>query len=121
MSKENEPPEVEDFPAFNFAIPVVLVSILNGMHSPAHLLMSELSPIWYPTLFVPVIPEVVFYISSLLISSMTLMIAGVPAALYERVTGARQSNFISMGIWLLGAAVLSIPSIGTLAKVMGWA
>lgn len=120
MSKDNDPVEEEDSPAFNFVIPVVLVSIVNGMHSPLHLLMSELSPIWYPTMLVPVVPEIVFYISSLLISTMTLMIAGVPAAIYERVTGATQSTFVSMGIWLLGAAVLTMPSIGTLAKVMGW-
>jgi len=119
MSKDNDPVE-DDSPAFNFIIPVVLVSILNGMHSPMHLLMSELAPVWYPTLLMPVIPEIVFYLSSLLISTMTLMIAGVPAAIYERVTSTPQSSFISMGIWLLCAAVLTIPSIGTLAKVMGW-
>ena len=120
MSKDNDPAGNDDSPAFNFIIPVVLVSIVNGMHSPMHLLMSELAPVWYPTLLMPVIPEIVFYLSSLLISTMTLMVAGVPAAIYERVTGVPQSTFISMGIWLLCAAVLTMPSIGTLAKVMGW-
>ena len=42
---------------------------------------------------------------------MTLLIAGIPAALFERFTGAKESTSVSLGIWLGATLLLSLPSL----------
>ncbi len=91
------------------------VSLLNGMH---------FSPYFDPVFILlrPFIagtflstPLVLFYITSIFISLMTLLIAGVPAALYERFRGLRESNSASLGIWLGGTLLLALPSLMSMA------
>jgi hypothetical protein len=75
--------------------------------------------VWYPALL-PQVASLLFLLSSLLVATFTLMIAGVPAAVYERLSGARESDFVSMGIWLLGVLVLTAPAaVNILAAVAG--
>jgi len=51
--------------------------------------------------------------SSLMVSTATIILAGIPAALYERFAGAKDdSNVVSLWIWLAGAAILTLPAIG---------
>lgn len=85
-------------------------SLLNGMH---------FSPLFDPVFFllrpfvVPLLssPIVLFYLTSIFISVMTLLIAGIPAAIYERVRGHAESTPISVGIWLVATVVLALPGI----------
>lgn len=86
----------------------VLLAIVNGLISPAIFYAVALAPIWLPS-FVQPSPGALFYGASLIVSSLTLILSGVPAALYERATGAGQSTPTSMGIWLAGAALLTLP------------
>jgi hypothetical protein len=55
--------------------------------------------------------EVFYYLTSLAISAMTLLIAGIPAALYERARGLAQSTPGSLTIWLLTTLLLTLPTI----------
>ena len=55
--------------------------------------------------------EVFFYLTSVAISLMTLLLAGIPAALYERLRGLQQSTPGSLTIWLLATALLTLPAI----------
>lgn len=51
--------------------------------------------------------------SSLMVSTATIIIAGIPAALYERFAGVKDdSNVVSLWIWLAGTALLTLPAIG---------
>ena len=51
--------------------------------------------------------------SSLMVSTATIIIAGIPAAIYERVIGAKDDSTIaSLWIWLAGTALLTLPAIG---------
>lgn len=85
-------------------------SLVNGMH---------FSPLYDPVFFLlrpfvaPVLssPIVLLYLTSLFISAMTLLIAGVPAAIYERVRGHAESTPLSIGIWLVGTLVLASPGL----------
>jgi ABC-type transport system involved in multi-copper enzyme maturation permease subunit len=85
------------------------LSLLNGMH---------FSPLFDPVLFfvhrmAPSFfgPLLLFYFNSLLISLTTLLLAGVPAALSERVRGLKESTGMSLGIWLGGVLFLTLPSL----------
>ena len=56
-------------------------------------------------------PQHYLYVTSAFIALMTLLIAGIPAALYERVRGLKASTPVSLGIWLTTAVLLSLPTI----------
>jgi hypothetical protein len=91
---------------------IVGLGLLNGMHTsplfdPIFLLMRPFAPTFFAS------PVVLFYFTSIFLATMTIILAGVPAALYERFrhTG---SSFQSMLIWLIGVIVLSIPSLLTM-------
>jgi hypothetical protein len=56
-------------------------------------------------------PEVFFQLTSWVIAAMTVLVAGVPAALYERATGSKESGPTSLRVWFLATAGLSLPGI----------
>jgi hypothetical protein len=94
-----------------FLVAAAGLSLLNGMH---------FSPFFDPVaiLLKPFVagtflasPLVFLYLASLFISLMTLLIAGVPAALYERFAGIKESTPVSLGIWLVATFLLSLPSL----------
>jgi hypothetical protein len=51
------------------------------------------------------------YVTPAAIALMTLAIAGIPAALYERIRGLKASTAVSLGLWLAGAVLLTLPAI----------
>jgi hypothetical protein len=56
--------------------------------------------------------------SSLMVSTATIILAGVPAALYEHIVGAKEdSTAASMWIWLAGAALLTLPAMGNFLRI----
>jgi len=51
--------------------------------------------------------------SSLMVSTATIIIGGIPAAIYERVIGAKDdSTEGSLWVWLAGTAILTLPAMG---------
>ena len=51
--------------------------------------------------------------SSLMVSTATIIVAGIPAALYEHYIGAKDdSTETSLWIWLAGTGLLTLPAIG---------
>jgi hypothetical protein len=62
--------------------------------------------------------SLIAYFASLMLSTLTIIVAGIPAAVYERITGAKDdSNSVSLWIWLAGAALLSLPAMGNFISV----
>ena len=56
-------------------------------------------------------PQLYQTVASMFIAAMTLLIAGIPAAIYERIRGLKASTPVSLGIWLAAAMLLSLPTI----------
>ena len=55
--------------------------------------------------------------SSLMVSTATIIIGGIPAALYERFIDAKDdSTEASLWIWLAGTALLTLPAIGNFVE-----
>lgn len=100
----------------SFIVAIVGFAIVNGMFSP--LLPQALGAvlIMAPAFFATSIP-LLFFVSSILLATLTIMLAGVPAALYERLTGAADSTPVSMWIWLATTAVLSLPALPNLIAI----
>ena len=96
-------------------IAVAGISLLNGMHFSPYFdpVFILLKPFIAGTLLTT--PLVLFYLTSIFISLMTLLIAGIPAALYERLRGLKESIATSIGIWLAGTLLLALPSLLSMA------
>jgi len=56
-------------------------------------------------------PDVLAYLTSLFMGLLTLLLAGVPAAAYERIRGLKESTPVSAAIWLVAASLLTLPAI----------
>ncbi|MGA7387977.1 MAG: hypothetical protein WBW99_08615 [Pseudolabrys sp.] len=55
--------------------------------------------------------------SSLMVSTGTIILGGIPAAIYERVVGAKDdSTEASLWVWLAGTAILTLPAMGNFLK-----
>lgn len=92
-------------------IAIAGLSLLNGMHfSPffdlAFIFLQPFAPGFFITS-----PLLLFYFTALLLSTVTLIIGGVPAAIFEHVTGRETSDFRSLSVWALSCAVLALPTI----------
>jgi hypothetical protein len=58
------------------------------------------------------VPVIAFF-ASLMVSTGTVILAGIPAAIYESHVGAKDdSTDTSLWIWLAGTAILAIPAAG---------
>ena len=56
--------------------------------------------------------------ASLMVSTATIILGGIPAAIYEHVVGAEDdSTEVSLWIWLAGSGILTIPAIGNFLSV----
>lgn len=87
---------------------VVGISILNGLFSPFLAIAVPISAVLMPEVFPRSVGWVLFF-SSLLVASGTLLLSGVPAALYERLVDGRDST-AAVAIWLGGAVLLALPA-----------
>ena len=101
----------------NALVPVMAVAIVNGIFSPWVLVVFVLYPVWYPT-WAPALSQAVYMVSALVLSTLTIMLAGVPAALYERFSKGGTSRAAGV-IWLVVTFLLTIPAIPNVLKALG--
>ena len=58
------------------------------------------------------------FMSSLMVSTATIIVAGIPAAIYERFVNAQDdSTTVSLWIWLAGTGVLTLPAMGNFLEI----
>ena len=87
---------------------IIGLCIVNGILSPYLAISWRLAAVMLPELF-PRTQEWALFWGSILLSTATLLLSGVPAALYERLVEREPASAVSMWIWLAGAAALSLP------------
>jgi hypothetical protein len=96
-----------------YYIAIAFFGMINGLFNQTWLLFSLIHvQILAPALLFGSVPLTLLF-SSLMVSTATLILAGIPAAIYERVVGAKDdSTEVSLWIWLAGTALLTLPAIG---------
>ena len=56
--------------------------------------------------------------SSLMVSTATIILGGIPAAIYERFIGAKDdSTTVSLWIWLAATGLLTLPAMGNFLSI----
>lgn len=89
---------------------VVGLSMLNGIFSPFLKIALPVSAVLLPELFPRTLSWVLLW-GSVLLSTLTLLLSGIPAALYERFVERERAGTTSLWIWLAGVAVLCLPAL----------
>ncbi len=100
-----------------YYIGIAFFGMINGIFNPLFFFVFQISaylmsaPLFEST-------AAIAYFASLMLSTGTVILAGIPAALYERYVGAKEdSTVISLWIWLAGTAILTLPAIGNFLQV----
>jgi hypothetical protein len=100
-----------------FYIGIAFFGMVNGIFNP----LMAFSYVFSKVLMqVPLFgsESLIFYFAALMLSTATIILAGIPAATYERVVGAKEeSNPISLWIWLAGTGLLALPAVGNFLKI----
>lgn len=91
-------------------VAALAVSLLNGFTSPMTVLVYLRAPLWMPGVL-PVTPEIVFQVAVIFVAIGTLLLAGIPAALVERIRRQAASDRTSMAIWLGATVLLTVPGL----------
>jgi len=94
-----------------FVFAIMAVAILNGIFSPFFVVTSQVMI----TAIIPFLllagASLIAFFGSLIAATATIIIAGVPAALFERLTGREETDSAVYSIWLVTAIVISFPAI----------
>lgn len=100
-----------------FLVGIAFFGMINGIFNQLWLIFALLyvQPLAGPLLFGSLSLTLMF--ASLMVSTATIILGGVPAAVYERITGASESNDASLWIWLAGTAILALPAAGNFIKI----
>jgi hypothetical protein len=98
-------------------IGIAVSGLINGSHSSpwfdlfAGPIASVVSGFFFGS------PILTLYFVSLCVSIFTILLAGIPAAIYETNNGMTESSVKSLTIWLITALLLALPA---LAKMIGF-
>lgn len=100
-----------------YFIGIAFFGMINGIFNQLALIFALLyvQPLIGPLLFGSLSLTLMF--ASLMVSTATVILGGIPAAIYERVTSAPESNNVSLWIWLAGVALLTLPAAGNFLKI----
>jgi hypothetical protein len=98
-------------------VPVMAVAIVNGIFSPWVLVVFVTYPVWYPS-WAPATTQFVYMAAALILSTLTMMAAGVPAALYERLSANPRSGASGL-IWFASASLLTLPAVPNALRALG--
>jgi hypothetical protein len=100
-----------------YYVGIAFFGMINGIFNPFFVIVFQVSiylmsaPLFEST-------AAIAYFSSLMLSTATVILGGIPAALYERYIGAKDdSTIVSLWIWLAGTAILTLPAIGNFLKI----
>ena len=94
-----------------FIVALMAVGMLNGIFSPFFVITAQVMITAIMPLLILAGPRVTAFLASLIAATATIMLAGVPAALFERITGRRETDTASYAIWLTAAVVISLPAL----------
>ena len=100
-----------------YYIGIAFFGMVNGLFNQLWLLFALIYVQQFAgPLFFGSVPLTLLF-SSLMVSTATIILGGIPAAIYERYTGATDSTDASLWIWLAGTAILTLPAIGNFLAI----
>src|SRR5262245_15447798 len=100
-----------------YYVAIAFFGMINGLFNQTWLLFALIHmQILAPALLFGSVPLTLMF-ASLVVSTATIILGGIPAAIYERATSAAETTEVSLWIWLAGTAILTIPAIGNFFSI----
>jgi hypothetical protein len=101
-----------------YFIGIAFFGMISGLFNQTAVLFSVIhAQILAPALLFGSTPLTLLF-ASLMVSTATIILAGIPAAIYERFSGVKDdSSAVSLWIWLAGTAVLTLPALGNFFQI----
>ena len=101
-----------------YYVGIAFFGMINGIFNQLALLFALIHvQILAPALLFGSVPLTLMF-SSLMVATGTIILGGIPAALYERFVGAKDdSTEASLWVWLAGTGILTIPAIGNFIQI----
>ena len=97
-------------------VAIVGLGILSGMFSPfrdqAFIMMLALAPGFFIGS-----PGLILYLTMLFVSALTIMLGGITSALFERATGRKETDTVSLAVWTAAVAVISWPGLAVFLRL----
>jgi hypothetical protein len=96
-----------------YYVGIAFFGMINGLFNQTALVFALIHvQILAPALLFGSVPLTLMF-SSLMVSTATIILGGIPAAIYEHIIGAKEdSTEASLWIWLAGTALLTLPAVG---------
>src|SRR5215510_1034462 len=97
---------------------IAFFGVINGLFNQTWLLFALIhAQILSPALLFGSVGLTLMF-ASLMVSTATIILGGIPAAIYEHVVGAKDdSTEASLWIWLAGTGLLTLPAMGNFFKM----
>jgi hypothetical protein len=101
-----------------FYIGIAFFGMVNGLFNQTALLFALIHvQILSPALLFGSVGLTLMF-SSLMVSTATVILGGIPAAIYEHVVGAKDdSTDASLWIWLAVTGLLTAPAVGNFLQI----
>lgn len=101
-----------------YFIGIAFFGMINGLFNQLWIVFTLIHvQILAPTLLFGSVSLTLMF-TSLMVATATIILGGIPAAIYERIIGAKDdSTEASMWIWLAGTAILTLPAVGNFFSV----
>lgn len=100
-----------------YYVGIAFFGMINGLFNQLWLVFALVhTQILAPALLFGSVPLTLMF-TSLVVSTATIIVGGIPAAIYERYIGKEESTDTSLWIWLAGTAILTIPAIGHFLRI----
>ena len=101
-----------------YYIGIAFFGTINGLFNQLFVLFALIHvQVLAPALLFGSVPLTLLF-ASLMVSTATIILGGIPAAIYERFIGAKDdSTEASLWIWLAGTGILTLPAIGNFLRI----
>ncbi|MGB9017657.1 MAG: hypothetical protein WCC77_08345 [Pseudolabrys sp.] len=101
-----------------YFVGIAFFGMINGLFNQVALLFALLHvQVLAPALLFGSVSLTLMF-SSLMVSTATIILGGIPAAIYERFIGAKDdSTVVSLWIWLAATGLLTLPAMGNFLRV----
>ena len=101
-----------------YYIAIAFFGMIKGLFNQVWLLFALIQmQILAPALLFGSVPLTLMF-ASLMVSTATIILGGIPAAIYEHVVGAKEdSTDASLWIWLAATGLLTLPAMGNFIQI----
>lgn len=94
-----------------FLAAILLFGIVSGIFSPIMVPNVTGALVLLVPWLLALVPQLFVFLVYIVGATLSVMLGGIPAALYERASGKTETDIVSMWLWLAGTGLLALPAV----------